>query len=364
MSRHQRAFKSYWSVPEAPMSMGCVGCPELNLCGGQRIFGSGFSCLDHCCGNPKTCQTVCPNSHVFADRVREVRGFNLETPPATPLASPMLPSYLPMLFHGSARVKRYQGDAVAIPLYRFFDGSAECRFQSIDSVADFYRFDPGTHLLLSGVAQDDEVERWWKLETRGRLQAIANFRRIGVAMVTTPNFSLIVDRPRWDDMHSMRRIACAHHELISEGQPAALHVNGRSQHDFLRWTEYVVAHPEVTHIAYEFTTGARSVVRMVQHAAWLVELAKGAGRRLGLITRGGVEVAGLLSQYYDLSYIDSSAFEKAQFRETAFQDSSGQRRWVKKLTDAGEPVDAHFEQNVEVSKRWFEGLLPKLQIAA
>lgn len=364
MSRQQRAFKSFWSAPDAAMSMGCIDCPDLGLCGGQTIDGSGFNCLDHCCGNPDTCQMVCPNAHIFADRLREVDGLDLATPLAAALAPPPCPTYLPMLFHGSARVQPYCGSAVAIPLYRFFDRAAACRFESIEEVAEAYRLDPRTALFLSGVAQDREVERWWKLETRGRVQAIANLRRLGVAMVTTPNFSLMVDRPRWDDLHSMRRIARAYHELVCEGQPAALHVNGRTQHDFLRWTDYVAAHPEVTHLAYEFTTGAKSTVRMLQHAAWLVALAEGAGRRLGLVLRGGVQVAALLSRYYDLSFIDSSPFEKAQHREIATIDPDGQRRWLKRLTEAGEPVDTHFGENVRVSERWFEGLLPKLKLAA
>jgi len=364
MSRQQKAFRSFWSAPDAAMSMGCIDCPEFGLCGGQTIDGSGFNCLDHCCGKPDTCQTVCPNAHTFTDRLREVDGLDLATPLAAPLALPACPTYLPMLFHGSARVQPYRGPAVAIPLYRFFDRAAACRFESIEAVAEAYRFDPGTALFLSGVAQDHEVERWWKLETRGRIQAIANLRRLGVAMVTTPNFSLMVDRPRWDDLHSMRRIARAYHELVSEGQPAALHVNGRTRHDFARWTDYVAAHPEVTHLAYEFTTGAKSTLRMLQHAAWLVALSEGAGRRLGLILRGGVQVAALLSRYYDLSFIDSSPFEKAQHREIATINSDGQRRWLKRLTEAGEPVDAHFEENIQVSARWFEGLLPKLKLAA
>ncbi len=364
MSRQQRAFSSFWSAPDAAMSLGCIGCPDLRLCGGQTITGSGFNCLDHCCGKPKACQTVCLNAHIFADRLREVGGLELATPFTTPLVSPSLPTYVPMLFHGSARLELYQGPAVALPLYRFFDRAAECRFKSVEAVANAYRLAPTTGIILSGVAQDHEVEAWWKLEARGRIKAIANLRRLDVAMVTTPNFSLMVDRPRWDDMHSMRRIACAYHELISEGQPAALHVNGRTQQDFNRWTDYVAAHPEVTHLAYEFTTGAKSPARMLQHAEWLVGIARGAGRRLGLVMRGGVQVAAMLSQHFDLNFVDSSAFEKAQHREIATIGPDGQRWWRKRFTEIGEPVDLHFEENVRVSERWFGELLPKLKLAA
>ncbi len=346
------------------MSMGCIDCPELGICGGQTINGSGFNCLDHCCGKPGNCQAVCPKAQRFTDRIREVGGLDLATPQAASLGPRTIASYLPMLFHGSALANTIEAPAVAIPLYRFFDQSAECRFDKRDSIVQRYKIDPSADIILSGVAQDHEVEGWWKLETPGRIKAIANFRRLGIAMVTTPNFSLMVDRPRWDDMHSMRRIVLAHHELVSEGQAAALHVNGRTRHDFERWSDYVAAHPEVTHIAYEFTTGTKSPERMRQHALWLIELAKAAGRRLGLILRGGTQVLGLLSQFYDISLIDSSPFEKAQHREVAWIDQKGQRRWKKRLTPPGEPVDALLGENIRISEQWFVSFLPKLKLAA
>lgn len=364
MPHRQRAFKSFWSTPTAAMSLGCIGCPDLSICGGQTIDGSGFNCLDHCCNAPEDCGIVCPNSHVFADRIREVGGFELSTPTASPIGLTSLPTYVPMIFHGSARETELRAAAVAIPLYRFFNRLAECRFPDRESLAQSFRIGLGTDIVLSGVAQDDEVERWWKLETRGRIKAIANLRRLGVAIVTTPNFSLTVDRPRWDDLHSMRRIANAYHEFVSEGQAAALHVNGRTQHDFQRWAEYIESHQEVSHIAYEFTTGTKNPARMLQHAVWLTELAKSVGRRIGLIVRGGVQVADLLAQHFELSIIDSSPFEKAQHREIAFLDGEGRRRWKKRPTPLGKPIDDLFEENVRLSERWLAGLLPNLQLAA
>jgi hypothetical protein len=54
-------------------------------------------------------------------------------------------------------------------------------------------------------------------------------------MATTPNYSLFVDRPRWDDLHAMKRIAIVHGEFLEAGMPGALHVNGRTDRDFERW---------------------------------------------------------------------------------------------------------------------------------
>lgn len=360
----KRAFRSLWSAPDAAMSLGCVGCFDLPRCGGQTIDGSGFNCLDHCCGLPSECQVVCPNSQIFADRIREVSGFDLETPRTPRIVPDAFPPYVPMLFHGSARANELPAPVVAMPLYRFFDRAAGCRFLTRDQVGEAFKVSSSARVILSGVAQDHEVERWWKLETKGRLKAIANLRRLDIAMVTTPNFSLMVDRPRWDDLHSMRRIAEVFHELVSEGQAAALHVNGRTQHDFVRWSDYIVAHPEVTHVAYEFTTGAANPARMLQHALWLIEMADAVGRRLGLILRGGAQIVPLLSTKFEIVFIDSSPFEKAQHRQLAIINADGQRRWESRHTPANEPIDWMLDQNIRVSREWFVDILPRFSLAA
>jgi len=251
-----------------------------------------------------------------------------------------------------------------MPLYRFFDRFAECNYSNREEVAKGLKVDLGANLFLSGVARDHEVEKWWKLQLSGRLKAIKNMRRIDVAMVTTPNFSLMVDRPRWDDLHSMKRISQVYHELVSEGQVAALHVNGRTHRDFERWTEYIVAHPEVTHLAYEFTTGTKNFVRMQQHTRWLIMLATLSGRRLGIIIRGGVQVVAELSAHFDVTFIDISPFEKAHHRFVAFIDDDGHRRWAAKHTLPGEPIDDLLTENVRVSRLWFQGILPKFALAA
>ena len=364
MSREQRAFRRLWSRPDAAMSLGCIDCPEKGICGGQTVDGASFSCLDNCCGDPTTCQIVCPNAHIYADRVREVQGFQFETPQGPFHSVKQLPPYIPLFFHGSALKDGVSAPASAIPLYRFFDRHGDCRFADIEAVRTAFKLQPGSRIILSGVAQDREVEKWWKLERKGRQKAIANLRRLGIAMVTTPNFSLIVDRPRWDDLHSMRRIVLSYHELICEGQPAALHVNGRTRTDFRRWGDYIANHPEVTHIAYEFTTGTRNPGRMMQHTRWLCELSTASSQRLGLFLRGGSMVGGMLAENFDVSFIDSSPFEKAQHREVAILDEDGNRDWIKHLTDVGQPVDALLEENIRVSNLWFASNMPKAKLAA
>ncbi len=73
-------------------------------------------------------------------------------------------------------------------------------------------------------------------------------------------------------------------EQLVVKSPAALHINGRTETDFRRWTDYVASRKEITHLAYEFTTGTAWAGRREQHAAWLCEAAMyyACGRALGL----------------------------------------------------------------------------------
>ena len=83
----------------------------------------------------------------------------------------------------------------------------------------------------------------------------------------------------------MKRIAIVHQEFLSEGMPAALHVNARTDRDWERWREYVAARPEVAHIAFEFGTGAGWGERMGWHTAQLAQLARAVNRPLHLVVR-------------------------------------------------------------------------------
>lgn len=81
-----------------------------------------------------------------------------------------------------------------------------------------------------------------------------------------------------------------HAEFLEGGLPCALHVNGRTDTDFRHWGEYVRERPEITHLAYEFTTGTARAARRDYHLGNLIGVAASAGRPLGLLVRGGIEL--------------------------------------------------------------------------
>jgi hypothetical protein len=361
--RKSHRDRKSWHNAELNMhSLGCAMCPERALCGGLQVSAPLFWCLDYCCGNPGDCgdKFVCPNNPHFVDRVREVRGFDLSTVERAPcLAVPRLPHVIPMLFHGNSREKPLASPAAALPLSAMFnrrDGGL--RHTTRDALCATYAIDPGTQIVLSGTDSDPSLERWWAFGREVRRKLIRGFRDLGTVLVTTPNYSLFIKQPRWDDMHSMKRIGIVHSEFLNEGLPAALHVNARTDMDFQRWTEYIVARPEVRVVAYEFTTGTGWAGRREIHARWLAELGRAAGRSLHLVVRGGIELLPeLMAAFERVSVIETSAFMKTIKRQRAVPVGNRRLAWLPSPTAPGEPLDSLFAQNLAAVLTSLENLM-------
>jgi hypothetical protein len=328
-------------------SIGCSACPELSICGGLRVEAALFDCLNYCCGNIATCSRVCRNHPDFPDRVREIAGFSLEGVPRVPgVPAIALPPVVPLIFHGKRRRRALDHDVAALPLYSMIDRQGGPKFATHEGLCQEYRLRTGTRLVLTGTHRDAPIERWWGLGEQKRRALIASLSRIGVAVVTTPNYSIFSDIPRWDNLHAMKRIALVAGEFLAEGVQVALHVNGRTDMDFERWSEFVSQRTEVRILAYEFTTGTGWPGRREQHAIWLSQLARAASRPLDLIVRGGAEVLPSLEDTFArVTVLDSTAFMKTMKRQRAVR-ANGRVRWEASPTPPGQPLDDLLADNV------------------
>ena len=223
------------------------------------------------------------------------------------------------------------------------------RYADATMVANGFRFLSGTPVVLTGTANDRPLERWWSLGP-ARLDEIRRLRDLGVVLVTTPNFSLFTDRPRYDDMHSMKRIAITHEEFLREGVAAALHVNARTERDWERWTEYILQRSEVTHVAFEFATGAGWRERMNWHVEQLAKLAQNVGRPLHLVVRKTSDdvLARLISAFCRTTVIDTTSFMRTVYRQRARETPSGRIDWISSPTPPNTPVDELLTHNWSV----------------
>ncbi len=349
-SRNLRRERRLWiDQGHYTPSLGCTACPDQAVCGGLHVESRLYDCLALCCGTPGICDAVCRrNPEAFVKRVREVDGFLFDNVPRAPvLAAPSLPPVVPVVYHGSRRHGPFEGStAVCLPLYTVIQRyGGKGRYASRFELANGFGISTDTPLILTGTAVDPPLERWWAMGTQ-RLEIIRTLRRLGVKLVTTPNYSLFVDQPRWDDLHNMKRIALVHAEFLSEGLPAALHVNARTERDWSRWRNYLAVRPEVTHIAFEFATGAGRAGRISWHADQLAGLAASARRPVHLVLRGGLGVVPqLAAEFSGVTILDTSVFMKTMRRKRAVVTSKSDLNWCSSPTEAGEPLDTLLADN-------------------
>lgn len=344
-----RLQKRRWDEGDAlPMAMGCLGCPDLGTCGGIHKKQGAYWCLDDCCGNPDTCDGMCPNNPIgFRDRMREVNGLELDTiPRAAPCPAASLPDYVPYLYHGSRRAKPLNLDTVALPLRMFHSPDGQLRFKTRAEVEARFGIGRQTRIILIGSGRDKAIEAWWKLSER-RLPILVGLRALGVALVTGPNYSMFTDEVRYNDMHAMKRIGTAWQEIVAEGVPGAYHLNARTPHDYRRLAAFIAERPEVTDVAFEFKTGAAWRTRLPFHVAELVQLAARVGRPLHLVMIGGIPVLPTLAAaFHRITYIDTSAFMATMHRQRLYLNNEGKMKKAGEFTLDGQPLDGLFHENV------------------
>lgn len=332
------------------LALGCRTCPEFEQCGGLCVEASLFDCLDLCCGNPASCNKVCPNAaERYVAYKRETLGFGLSNIPRAPALECQLGAEIvPLIYHGSARSKSFDTPSAALRLADIVDfRNARLRFDSPMALRDAFRIDRRTKIVLTGVDHDARVESWWKLgaERRNLIRAMTNLE---IALVTTPNFSVVLDNPRTADLHSMKRIAITFSEFQEAGISCALHPNGRTDRDFERWAEFVQERSEVSMLAYEFITGSANKDRIDSHIKGLSLISKAAGRDLSIIVRGNPQVIPLLRRSFErVIYIDTTAFIKAHKRYSPIRSGNRILEWIPTPTPAGMSIDKMLSSNFE-----------------
>ena len=165
--------------------------------------------------------------------------------------------------------------------------------------------------MLVGVDHDQPIEDYW---SKARLAEFVEYvRSLKPALVTSPNFSVFRNVPRWDNLHNMKRIAICWHELAAAGITTALHVNARTDHDYRRWGEFLRCHPEIQAVSFEFDTPSPN--RAIWHADRLIELAAGVPQALRIVVRGGRRLVPRLGRAFDsLTYIATDPYMRTTKR--------------------------------------------------
>jgi hypothetical protein len=230
-SRHFPQPQRLWDdATRHARSLGCPTCQERARCGGVHTDAGVLDCGDLCsCKDKSKCDMVCRfNASLFVARMREVRGLDFANAPRAPTNGvPAIPMIVPFVDHRYSRSATLDEPVVALSLYELVNlATGTSHVASRSELADRFRIPEGATVIVSGVDKDDPIERWWELKERTVI--LKTLKALGIALVTTPNYSVLTDVPRTDNLHAMKRILLAWTEMAQADLPAALHVNGRT----------------------------------------------------------------------------------------------------------------------------------------
>ncbi|MEX6634562.1 hypothetical protein [Hyphococcus lacteus] len=306
-------------------------------------------CLWLCCGKPETCNRVCKNHrHKFVDQVREIGGFRLRDVPRAPaLSRPTLPPVVPLVYHGSSRKTPLANPVVALRMADLVNFvTRKPRFEIREALIESFGLSSDARIILSGIDKDERIEPFWSLGDEME-NIVRSFKEIGVEHVTTPNFSVVLDHPRYEDLHSIKKIGLMFAAFQSAGMPCALHPNGRTEKDAERWSRFVAERFEVEALAYEFITGPSRKDRKSFHVDHLTMIAENCPRPLDIILRGDPDVIPALRKVFrTVTYIDTTGFMRSIKRQRAVRVGNDHLEWTPTPTAKGAPIDELVEYNL------------------
>ncbi len=340
--------------------MGCLTCLERDRCGGIHTDAGIFDCHDLCtCADKSKCDMVCRfNRRLFVARMCEVRGLDLHTTPRTRANGvPTMPMVVPFVDHRYSRAAVLDEPMVALSLYRLVNfATGKLHVTSRAELAGRFLIPEAVQVIVSGVDKDGPIERWWESKDRGSL--LSSLNELGITLATTPNYSVLTDVPRTDNLYAMKRILLAWTEMASAGIATALHVNGRTEHDYLRWSDLIAERPEIEILAFEFATGCGRAERIDWHVNQLCGLADRVGRPLAIVVRGGGrKLEELRQNFAQVTLVETEAFARAIRRRRACLTEAGRLEWAESPTPVGAPIDDLLAHNVILVRKSYETLL-------
>jgi hypothetical protein len=320
-------------------ALGCLDCFALEHCGGLYIPG-GLDCLCYCCNKPDTCTYLCPRSKHFLTVWRDTDGIQIAIKPLhqRPTA---LPAYIPLIQHGSKRMTPLNATMVALTTFDVTrtDKQIKDMLRDPEQLRQKFRLASTTPFILSSIAQDLELERYWReRHQRGLIEGI---KATNPAHIIAPNFSLFRDVPRFDNLANIKRSLLCAEEFSTAGLSVIPYIAGITAHDWQRWAAFLREHQEITMVCKEFQTGASTRTKGDWHVHRLQELQQEIGRALHIIAVGGRRYIPALRHFAQYTVIDSNPFMRTMHRRTLTPHG-----WQETPTPPTAPLDDLLAHNI------------------
>jgi len=343
--------------PQNPLHpASCADCAFLDECGG--LDGDDFHkgcfsrCITHCAH--RGCDMVCPVAALgFADYVADVGG--LWAPPRAPLVPfdpSELPPYVPQINHRGSRTVALDEPWVTVPLYevvgRDRKGRFGVRFDSPAQLRSALMVSRNTQIIVTSVTPDQIIEDFWEEHVVRNLPE--KLARLGIAAMTVPNYSFMLDVSRINSLYNMSRSFRVAERLSEAGICTILHLNASTKNDWSRLADVLRAQAHVSSVCVEFQTGLKKKGFGDRYFRNLVGLRDAIGRDLHPIALGGT---GRIVQFRDFfpcfTVVDATPFMKTVNRQALVR--VGKRwKWRKKETPLGATLNHYLATNIRLHR--------------
>ncbi len=331
----------------------CRDCFARDECGGWTLSDNGeplITCFE-AFGSSKKLFIDPTRRRDFMQRLAEVKYFRPIHPQKfceAKLSS--FPDYLTLVQGGVCFNRPLNLTHAGLNLVEIFHGDKfrglafGQRTLTAESLRAEWGLKPETELLLSGVADDPELER---LSSNYRLRDIASqLAELRVAAVTAPNFTFWKNAPLLENLINRRRMFRIAEALSDKGVSAIPHLNSTNPKDWDWMAAFYREHPELDAVCMEFRTGNRIKEVRQRKIASLVQLRDLIGRELRPIIVGNIEAAREVRAHFpNVTAVDSTPALKTIRRQQAIQRIGPSLGWRKEPLASGACMADLFESN-------------------
>lgn len=332
-----------------PLSPRCAKCVFRDDCGGLGEASLLFNCIDfYCCGKGN-CDEVCPNHPEYFERLAEVGNIRFDDLNLVTQRRVRPPLYVPHVPHKYIRQATLCSPWVSVSLYQLLRRGGLV-VQDEMGLRNMFNLAPNTQIVLRGVDEDENLERYWA--TRKRDGLVERLRGLGPLLIIAPNFSHFGNVPRMDNLWNRRRQLLCVEEMVDAGLNVVPHLNDIVPGDWALWHSYLRDNPTIRLVAKEFQTRCRARDEGARAVARLAELQDRLGRELHPIIVGGAQFTELLAErFHRFTILDSRALLGA-FNRHRFVFDGGRGRLHPERFLPGFGVDHLADENVKSYSRW------------
>lgn len=275
----------------------------------------------------------------------DVGGLDLDDSEVSRLLAPdldQLPRYVTTLENGSRRVLLFEGDYVALPLFkilRLVDDIYQPRFSSEQKLREAYKISDHTQIIAIGVGIDKWIERFWREHLNGTV--LPRLAHMGISAVTVPNFSFFEDSTRFQHLRNRKRILLVAERLSKAGVHPIVHLNAHNKTDWKFWADFLRKHPEIKFVSKEFQTGLSDITLGEEAVENLAKLEQEIGRPLHPLLIGGGKFYQKAQSHFGnrFTVIDSRPFRLAMARQVLCYSERGIPMGKNVPTEKGQGID-------------------------